>query len=137
MRKRKDPSSVKVKPGDVVIVFFVAVSAVLLLSYFHRVPSRDTGSTAIVEVNGKVIHRIELGKGLKRKDLKVTGQIGASVVRVEGKKIRMLSSPCRDKICVGMGWAEKSGSSIICMPNRVIIRLERSPKGRRIEAITE
>ncbi len=128
---------IKVKPGDVLIVFFVAVSAILMLSFFHRVTGTENASTAIIEVNGKVIDKIQLGRGLKRKDLKVKGFIGTSVVRVEGKKIKMLSSPCRDKICIGMGWAEKPGSSIICMPNRVVIRLKRSSKAKRIDAITE
>ncbi len=127
----------RLKPGDIIIVTLVAVSAVLLLSHFHSVPGGENQTTALIEVNGKVIYRIELGKGLQRKEFKVKGPIGTSVVRIEGKRIRMLSSPCRDKICVGMGWSEKPGSSIICMPNRVVIRLAKNAAARRVDAVTE
>lgn len=38
--------------------------------------------------------------------------------------VRMKEADCPDQICVSRGLIQKSGQSIVCLPHRLVIRLE-------------
>ena len=50
----------------------------------------------------------------------VEGALGITTFEVKGGKIRILDSPCPNKICIHQGW----DSPLVCLPNNVIIFLE-------------
>jgi hypothetical protein len=45
---------------------------------------------------------------------------------VDGGEIRVAHSDCRDKICVNSGSLRSGNKTIVCLPNRVIVKLDRS-----------
>jgi len=63
-------------------------------------------------------------------------------VQIKSGKVRMQESNCPRKVCVHQGWIEHSGESIICVPNKVVIKIvgrERTlsvPKKDEVDAIT-
>jgi len=55
---------------------------------------------------------------------KVRGREGDSVLQIDDRgRVRFLSSPCRNKICIHSGWLSHAGDATACLPNRVSIRL--------------
>jgi hypothetical protein len=56
-------------------------------------------------------------------EIEVPGPLGTTVVRIESGAVRVVSSPCREQICVGMGEARKPGAVIVCVPNEVVVRV--------------
>lgn len=44
-------------------------------------------------------------------------------IAVEGGRVRVAESACPGRDCVHMGWISRPGRSIVCLPNRVEIRL--------------
>ena len=83
-----------------------------------------------MEVNGKVTHRLSL---LEDKIIEVSGPLGVTRIEVKKGRVRILESPCPDKICMLQGWTERG--SIICLPNRVVITVGDDLKDG-IDAIT-
>lgn len=125
------------KAGD---FFIVALALGLAFASMATISSTKKGgnyTTAVIEVAGREIKQVKLEKGMGRKKITVDGFRGPSVIEVEGQKVRMLKSACPDKLCVSMGWIESEGETIVCLPNRVAIKIVESPKGRRIDAVTE
>jgi len=61
--------------------------------------------------------------------LRVPGPLGETVVVIEDGAVRVISSPCPEKICVKTGRISKPGQWIACLPNRVFISIQ----GRRSE----
>jgi hypothetical protein len=61
--------------------------------------------------------------------LHVPGPLGDTVVVVEEGGVRVISSPCPEKICIKTGKISKPGQWIACLPNRVFISIQ----GRRSE----
>lgn len=51
---------------------------------------------------------------------KVQGALGITTFEIKDGKIRIIDSPCPNKICVHQGW----DSPLVCLPNNVIISLE-------------
>ncbi len=121
--------------GDLVAVCLVIAAAVFSMVILSGSKSTARGGMAVIEVNGKAVKRIVLGEGQEGGSYTVKGRNGDSVIEVEGGKVHMVESACRDKICVGMGWTDSSGQSIVCVPNRVVIRITGS--GSDVDAVTQ
>lgn len=45
------------------------------------------------------------------------------LIEVKNKKVKVVSSDCRDKICVNYGEISSCGESIVCLPNKVAIKI--------------
>lgn len=77
-----------------------------------------SGNTATIEVNGKLIYRLSLKED---RTIEVHGPIGITRVEVKAGKIRIVDSPCPNKLCVRQGWIKRG--AIICLPNRVVVTI--------------
>jgi hypothetical protein len=66
--------------------------------------------------------------------IRVPGPLGVSVVEIRSGRVRMVSSPCPDKLCVNMGSIGSPGQSLLCIPNRVSVTLR--AKREQIDAVT-
>lgn len=57
------------------------------------------------------------------REVRVTGPLGETVLQIHGSRVRVMSSPCAQKICVRAGWLEQAGEATACVPNRVSVAL--------------
>lgn len=53
----------------------------------------------------------------------VEGILGRTLIRIEEGEARVIESPCPHKICTRMGPIPAGGGLIVCVPNRVSLRL--------------
>jgi len=60
----------------------------------------------------------------QERQIALHGPLGETLVEISGGKVRVLSSPCARKICIGMGKIQRSGDLLACVPNRVVVRIE-------------
>ena len=107
-------------------VFAVGVScACVVWSLFH----------AYVDRTGEPWIHVESASGewiLPENDfqiLEVEGPLGTTTVAVEEDGVRVVSSPCSEKICVQTGRISKPGEWIACLPNRVFITIRTKDSG--------
>lgn len=126
------------RPGDIVLVIFMLAAAAASMFLVSRANAGEKGSLAIVEVNGRETMRIALGDGQAERTFRVRGMSGPSTFEVVGGRVRMVKSACRDKLCIGVGLIDVPGRAIVCLPNRVTIRVT----GRRggnggVDSVTE
>ena len=54
----------------------------------------------------------------------IPGELGDMTVEIHANQVRVLDSPCREKICIRTGAISRSGAWIACIPNRVFIRIQ-------------
>lgn len=57
-------------------------------------------------------------------DVNVPGPLGTTVVSIREGAVRVLSSPCPDKLCVKAPELLKAGDWNACLPNKVFIRIK-------------
>jgi hypothetical protein len=128
----------RIKAGDIVLVVLVVFAAAASLFLVSRASAGEKGSLAIIEVNGKEVKRIALGDSQPSREFTVRGVLGPSTLQVKDGRVRMLRSTCRDKICIGVGWIDAPGKAVVCLPNRVVIRVtgQRGGKGK-VDTVTE
>ena len=58
------------------------------------------------------------------REILLHGPLGETQVKIVAGKVRVTSSPCPRKICIGMGEIQSSGDLLACVPNRVVLRIE-------------
>ncbi|KGK90601.1 hypothetical protein DP73_07380 [Desulfosporosinus sp. HMP52] len=77
-----------------------------------------------ITVDGKLVQAGTFAADLK-KDLFIPVQNGTAHVSLEGNRIfvHQDNKVCEKKICSMMGAITKSGESITCLPNKLVIRV--------------
>jgi len=91
----------------------------------------DETDTVVVQVDGAEVIRLPLAVDRR---FSVDGRLGRTDMEIKDGRVRVLNSPCRRKTCVHAGWIYKPYQTIICMPNRVVIRL--TGGGDKLDGIT-
>ena len=105
------------KIGDYAIVLIVGALIIFLFSRFFF----NRSSESRVEVTGRAFQKyydININRVIN-----VEGPLGATTVIIEDGEVRVVDSPCREKICIKMGGKKRVGDQIICVPNRVIVEI--------------
>ena len=62
-------------------------------------------------------------------DVDVVGPLGRTVVRVRHGEVWIESAPCRNHLCQRMGRLRGPGRSLVCVPNRVVVRFAPAGSG--------
>ena len=106
---------------------YLAVAATLLLAavVFLAFLPRETGDTPMAEIylDGTLVRRVSLDTSA---EFSVTGDY-MNTVTVRDGKIAVTESDCPGGDCDHSGWIGTSGRSIVCLPNRMEIRIVSAP----------
>ena len=78
------------------------------------------GDWVVVTVNQKETIRLPLDQDQKTH---VKGPIGLTEIEVKNGHARIISSPCKNKVCIKSGYIRYSERLAACIPNRVVIRI--------------
>jgi hypothetical protein len=79
---------------------------------------RQQATWAEVWSEGALLQKVDLSVDA---EFTVETSRGTNVVRVEGGKIAVVEASCPDHYCMRRGFCN-SGSQIVCLPNRLVIR---------------
>lgn len=119
----------ELKLGDKILILCLLLLAVVC--GFILMSARGLAKFCIISVDGKDTYKLLLSDP---QIIKVNGALGESLIEIRDAKVRMVDSPCGLKICVKQGEICSPVETIICIPNRVMVRI--SPTEVGIDAIT-
>ncbi len=103
--------------GDVVLL------VLLLVAVAASVAGRwqpAAGATAAVEVDGRAVQTLNLQQPARAS---IRGVRGLVVVEVREGRTAVVAAECPNHVCVRTGWRSRTGDVIVCVPNRVIVRI--------------
>ncbi len=115
MKKRMRLSFQK---GDVFAVGIVAVLIVLSAVLFFPRGETENGNVEIFKA-GERIYVVPLTED---RTFSVEGEY-RNVISVKDGKVAITESDCPGTDCVHTGWISSAGKSIVCLPNRVEVRI--------------
>lgn len=127
-------------PADkilIIILLFITTSSYYLVrKVFPFTPDR----IAVVEIGGKEIRRFSLNSDLppRRIPLRIHG--GEVVFQISNGRIRILPMPdemCDRHICSNKGWIEKQWDVIVCVPNKIVVRVIGKSEADDVDLITK
>ncbi|MCX7795415.1 MAG: NusG domain II-containing protein [bacterium] len=103
------------------ILFFSIIFLIILFSYlFSKFRIIGGDDIVLIQVDRKDFWLLLS----ENRIVEVLGPLGKSIIEIKDRRVRMLFSPCPDKLCIKEGYIDKAGQVIICVPNRVVIKIE-------------
>ncbi|MEW6243736.1 MAG: NusG domain II-containing protein [Bacillota bacterium] len=107
---------------DAVLIFLLLSVAASLLLVQKLASSSGTSQFLVVECGTAQVYNTPWDdKGVYT----FSGPLGESRLELTEAGARMVSSPCPDKICIEMGIIDRPGQAVVCIPNRIVIRVSR------------
>ena len=106
--------------GDVIVISFVIMLAILIGVVFWMKTGTEQGNVVAVYQEGEKIHELSLDKDT---EVLIENDYTNKLI-VRDKKVAIVESDCPGRDCVHSGWISGKGRSLVCLPNRVEIRIE-------------
>ncbi len=108
---------IKLKFFDYVVITLAFIFSITFIIFSSGLKA----SEVVIEVNGQPYARYPVSEN---RIINVSSKFGESVVVIEKQKVYVRETTCEDKIEVKAGTIERSGQSLICLPNKTVIFLE-------------
>lgn len=122
----------KLKKGD-----FAVIISVLCLWAVSFLPFLSHGGTesvyAVIYLDGEKYASYALN-GIDKPKYITVEKFGKNVIEISKSGVRVTQSDCRDKFEIKGGIISKPNQSLICLPNRLVIKIEGG--GESIDAVT-
>ena len=106
--------------SDFFAIGMVAVAAILVSVIFWTKVGSEEGNMVMIYQDGSLIRELSLGTDT---EVVIEGDY-ENVVTIKDGKAAITRSDCPGTDCVHSGWIHEAGRSIVCLPNRVELRIE-------------
>ena len=117
----------RLTPFDRKLLFVVAI--IVILSFALPL-SQKRGSRVVVRADDRIIFVAPLEKAQL---VELEGPLGTTILEIEDGGVRVVSSPCSQKVCIHMGEARHVGDLLACVPNQLVITIEGEGTGEDAE----
>lgn len=119
--------------ADRILILSVFAAAFLLAAAFSIPAGEEKAAAAVVEQGGKEILRLRLDR---EESVRISCAEGYNIVTVKDGRVAVTEADCRDQICVHQGEIQAFPETIVCLPHRLLIRLEGTAEGTGPDAVT-
>ncbi len=99
--------------GILIAIFFVIL--------FFTVMTKKESTFVQVRIDGEITEVFPLSEDLEFEIHGYNG--GTNTLIIEGGKAYLKDTSCPDHLCEKMGKISKSGQSLICLPNHVVVEI--------------
>ena len=107
------------KVGDVVLIGVLCLAIPLSALIVRRM--QQQGQTVSVWVDREKVYRLSLSED---REISLMGPLGETRVCVADNRVWITQAPCPHKTCMRMGKVTRAGDMIVCIPNKIFIRVE-------------
>jgi len=114
------------------IVLIVALCAATAGSFYVIGAFTTGGGIALVQVDGSTVYKANLHESSV---IELRGVKGKLTVETKEGKVAITSADCPNHICVRTGWRSRAGEVIVCVPNKVVVRILAGQSGD-VRAVT-
>ncbi|HHY46806.1 MAG TPA: NusG domain II-containing protein [Firmicutes bacterium] len=116
------------KKGDILVITIFITLALTGFAISAVRPARYTPAWVVIEVGGKEYLRLPVSGRAASRTIRITASEGIpadyNVVQIKDGRARILESNCPGKVCVKTGWISRPGQSIVCVPHRLVVRIQ-------------
>lgn len=112
-------SKLTFQKGDLLAIILIILLTVCTAGAF--IPRSISSEDAVVQIwqDGKLIRELSLTSD---ETIHLTGSY-ENTVKIRDGKVAITESDCPGTDCVHSGWIGRPGRSIVCLPNRVEVRI--------------
>lgn len=113
-------------------LFVILISlgiVILILSIVFR----TDGSSVIISIDGNDTKELSLSEDITYQ----IDEYGHNTLIIKDSMAWIEDADCPDKLCMNYGKISKTGESIVCLPHRLVIRIENNNDTEDLDAIAK
>lgn len=126
-----------IKKADIILFAVLVVTglaASVALSASHT--AADENAKVIIESGGDLYAKYPLHED-RVIAVPASGQYDYyNVVKISGGTVSVTEASCKNQVCVKHGAVSRSGESIVCLPNRLVVRIDAGKEGYDYDSVT-
>jgi hypothetical protein len=106
----------------ILVILLISVVSMGIIKF----KSSSEKSNIVIQVDNKVEKKIPFNR-LENKTYDFTFNNHIGTIEVKDGKVRMLEMSkdiCPNAICSDTGWIETTFQSIVCLPNKIVVKIE-------------
>lgn len=107
------------KKFDFIVIAIILFASFVILGF----DSKNDKYDVLIYVDGELYEKISYSSDINRQE-EIISDYGRNLVNIDSKGVCVTESSCKDKLEVKAGYINKSGQSLICLPNRLVIELK-------------
>ena len=119
---------------DFFIIIAAVVTAFLLYIMFAFAIWSDYPESVLVCVDGNEYATYSMSGIKDSKIIKIETEFGQNVIEITPKSVRVIDASCPDKLDIKCGEITKPNQTIICVPNKLSIRV--IGKTQKVDKVT-
>ncbi len=104
-----------------VLIFIIIIAICAVITYFSA--NREGGAYAEIYSDGTLVQTVDLSEVSSPFEIPVENDGNSNTILVESGKISVISASCPDKLCVKRGAITNSSYPIVCLPNKLVIKI--------------
>lgn len=91
-------------------------------------PATSTSQAAEIWVEGRLVRTMALRPGF-HEEIRIGGSEHYNIIEADDGRIRIREADCSDQVCTRTGWIKMPPEQIVCLPHRVVIKINSSESG--------
>lgn len=103
-----------------IFILLIIIGLIFLILYFSKT---DKPKKALVYYKDELVLTIDLSQTGK-KNYTVLGELGNVVIEQDDNKVRVVEENSPNHICSKQGFIKESYEVLICLPNKVVIKID-------------
>lgn len=107
------------KKNDIILTGIVVIVAVIFFGIFQM--TKKEGASVAVTIDGKQYGTYSLAK---EEVVEIESKYGTNELIIKDNKAKMEGASCPDQLCVHQHAIDKTGQTIVCLPNKVVVTVE-------------
>lgn len=107
------------KKNDLILIGVILILAVFAFGVFFM--TRKEGANVVVTVDGKEFGTYSLEEN---RVVEIESEYGTNLLHISNHKAKMEDATCPDLLCVNQHSINKTGETIVCLPNKVVVTVE-------------
>ena len=112
------------KKKDIFLVIGI-IFVIIILFIVNNIKNNKKSEAIEIYINNKLYRSIPIDED---EDLKIEGEFGYNYIKIHDNGVEITEASCPDKVCVESGFISKPSERIVCMPNKVVIKIKASDK---------
>ena len=118
----KPRRKIGVKPADFIIFAIPLLIAAVCIAVFGGSAKTSDIRTAVIVADGKTVRTVALDTA-KNQTIDLNLEYG-NIIEIRDGAIGIAYADCPDKTCVKTGFISRVGQICVCVPSRLIIKIE-------------
>ena len=104
---------------DFILIFVVSliIDGAFGVNYFVNTKNVDSIE---IYMDNKLYKTYDIND---KEEIKIKSKEGYNIVKIHDKGVEIIEASCPDKVCIHQGFITKSSESIVCLPNKVHIKI--------------